>query len=430
MWPSDRAILELSKDAFSENDNLYELQCDALLRALSLRPDSDEWVQVIDQALSWSISSDRLIGISLIYELWCSLYSVEKLNSIVVTALSSPDFWSIANSEDVQKTPRVAILAAYIFSSDLQENSCIGEAIKSFWGISDDRTIKLVIDIISIDGQLGLLWHIGKDKRNVLARKVMVSCYHQELFQSEMGIFNLSYFEDQEFLERLVPSLYRFGAVDLALPVLLSKPGEYSESIFRLLESGLEDAVSTVNDILAKVDTTMWESQIEKGGYLLRCVLYKGVQTDYKFKDAYEAYFGKVMVGHKVQEWVLQNLDLITSKVLDKDVVLAKLTSTYFSSIKDKVDDKVFSSFSIYFAANLPGVDNRELMERVCVWLKTDRWDRLSWFVESVDQQYEGALESLESIISSRVNDCNLSEHKSVIDRLIQIFNLKLSDIS
>ncbi|MFK5893863.1 MAG: P-loop NTPase fold protein [Pseudomonadota bacterium] len=400
---------------------------DILLSTLKLHPRSSEWKLVAETIILWASNPSRSLESSLAYELMMSIHSqcMGSVSKIIDGCVEGADFWVRASAEEINKIENLPILVASVLGSRMQENSSVSAAVKDYW--KNDSSEISNIDALAKFNQLSLVWEMARDKLNKLAITIIRNnLKSKELFSNSNVFLMLDDFRwIQSSDKQIIYILCENSDLKKVAEELESDPLKYAYNLYLLLSYGNKEAKDFAKSIVVSLRSEKWEASLKDNSYLLNCVLDDNVVLDHKYKDAFEKYFNDVMDTGIADDWLWENFEALLSKTIDTDILKKNLTKKYFSTDIDNLSDDSFLSILGHLFTDINEVTSHDVMSRACVWLDTNKWDRLLWLVGSGYTTDVKALEVLESRIKEKVIEIGEGD-KSILDGISNLFNIEI----
>lgn len=399
-----------------------------LLQTLRLNPKTNEWKAVADNLVQWANNPSRALEDDLAYELMMAISTqcIDSLSATIKGCVEGAAFWIRGSAEVIDKVESLPIFVASVLGYKMQENSSVSAGIKDYW--KNDSSEVSSLDALVKFNQLPLAWEMARDKTNKLAITIIRNNLKNEELLSNSKVFLML---DDKFNwiqpsdEQIIYNLCEISDLNEVAEQLKSTPLKYDHNLYLLLSYGNKEAKDFVRSVVISLSSEQWLDSLENNGYLLNCALNENIVLDHKYKDAFEKYFNSVMSTGIADDWLWENFKDLLNKTIDASILKKSLTKKYFSTDIDNLSDDAFVEVTGHLLAGINEVASHDVMSRVCVWLDTNKWDRLLWLVGTGYTTDVKVLEVLESRIKEKVIDIGEGE-KSILDGISKLFNIEI----
>lgn len=425
--PADGVVKGLASSLLANPTTTSAPTLTILSQTLDLYPRSDEWDLVADNLIQWANNASRSLDDKLAYELMLSMYSkcADSVSSKIKTCISSPEFWARGSAEDINKTKVLPILAGRVIGSKIHENTHVSPAVKNYW--KNETYDPSDMETLAKLNQLLFVWEMAREESNKLA----ISIIRNNLENRKLFSYSTSFIYMNDFRwikpgdKQIVSMLCENSRLSSVKHKLKSEPIDYARSLYLLLSYGNQQATDLVTSILSSLSSEKWLESLADNSDLLKCVLDDSVSLDHKYSDAFKEFFGSALENGAADDWVWDNFSGLLDKTIDTELLTTELAKRYFSNNCDNLSDDVFMSISGYFDSVINEISPHDVMNRVCRWLDSHKWDRLIWLIKSGYTTNSQPLESLESRIAEKAIELG-SGDKTVLQDISKLFSIEI----
>lgn len=428
--PFPETISGLSQNVGFSQSTLNKGYLTDLIDTLDIDPQSKEWKGVTDQLISWLNMPNREANVDNAYILVKKLMAhrpreeTKKLTSCV----NSEPFWSRGRSEKLENCPTLPFLAA-ICDTDFQDSSLVSDSTKKFWSDPEisENELKVLHQKFFTTKNLGLIWILAKDSRNILALELIRHFNTPVLFSCEEGaryIDDIQWHDNNE-LKQMAQSLCTHGSFDKSKSKISTDVHTYAEVISIFQKNGTHEVKEYIVDLVNKIETSDWETALVYNNALLDCIH----SPTHKFSDAYKTFLLGI-IQNTLEEYDRN----IWGKILDlskycldleRELVPA-LSQSYFCAENDHLDDIAFEVLSELIQTSPHEIDQDLYDKRIREWIDAERYNRIQWII---NQKLSAKHEFTQSLLAKTQEklDNDTKDNRDLFLRLNEKLSLGLS---
>ena len=431
--PNKGVITELANSMLTNQNTTSKENIDVLITTLDIFQASTEWTDVAEKIVAWANLPSREVGDNHAYELMLKIYALcnKDISSQIQSCVEGNAFWQRGNSEDIESTTILPLLAACTLTDKIQKNEYVSEDIKSYWSNEtfDDGENAHIIEALCKLGKLGVIWSLAKDKENKLAiSTIKNNIDNSDLYSAPEAIHALNeYHWLDDTCADVVNKICAHTDIKIALADIRNDPTVYDHGLYLLKKYGDSSAKEFVTNLVESMSEELWENCFNKDSYILNISLNDDVKLNHLYTNAFLSHFTSSIVKDISTDWIWANFEELLKKTLDTDMQPEKLAKTYFSLDSDNLNEKAFSALSVHFTKYINKQDPMHLMNRMCDWIDRDQWERIRWFSNAKFNLQGEPIESLTSRLNSCAKELPEGLDISFVENLAAMFHVEIT---
>lgn len=415
--PKDGTIAALVTEAQLTASQPDDDTLEYLTETFDTHPNSSEWLNAADQIIKWMKLPNRSPNCEIVYNLAIKL-SLNGKNGVLSKfklCLEQAPFWASGQNSSCEKNPSLPILAAITLESELQEIGHVSSEVKSFWSKTTnlDELTEIFNQLKQLN-KLDTLWELCRDARNSTATLIIKNADDQLLFSSESGTKYIDeyHWTSEEDIQNIAEKLAINGSFFNNEKNMKENAIAY-QTVYKIFYTLKNSEISAFIDTeISKVKKDEWQKCIENNGDLVDLVKIKNPH----FSEALNEYLTSAVSGN-IPEGINSGLEKKLSNLLKKVTDLhknfiPKVMHAYFAADKDNLTKEGFNIFCPLFSQHLSDLDEGFLMERICLWIKSNAIERIQWLTAQNIEQLKDPSEKLIALVELGLNSDDTTQNE------------------